>query len=396
MKIFQLPDIAQYYPKPKVPMLPVFNPNELSLQQQPKPFSRFLQSDVLYLPSGRVALYYALQLLNIDSQSEVLIPAYHCGSMVEPVIYLGATPRLFHLNAKLQVQTEELETHITPHTKALLLPHFFGFPQDLVSIKAFCDKHQIALIEDCAHCFFSQAHADGIGSIGDFSITSTVKFFPGVEGGALACNNPNYDLTSIQRTAPSIPVQLKSLLHTLELSAGYNRLGALGKLLNSRNGKAYLTEIPAGIATDTCITRTLTEDSLQWFTPAQIGKDATVGTRLFTRHSDMQSIIDKRRNNFQRYLDAFKTTASIKPLHQQLPDRVVPYIFPLLLEDPQHHFSRLKLAGVPIWRWEELVTSDGPVSTDYRLSLIQLPCHQSLKDEEIEWIINTIQATVDS
>ena len=375
-------------------MLPVFEFGDLQFCRQPDSFSRFLQPDVLFLPSGRVALYYALKLLQLSSKSEVLIPAYHCGSMVEPVIYLGAKPKLFPLNPRLQVETQALLPLITPNTRALLLPHFFGFPQDLQAIKTFCAEHNIALIEDCAHCFFSQAHPLGVGSVGDFSITSTVKFFPGVEGGALACNNPIYDFLQLDRQPPSLGVQLKNLLHTLELSSGYGRLGWLGHLLNRRNAQPVKTTVPEYTCSDSSRTRTLDRNSLQWFTPSQIGKDATFATRLIARRSPMQAIIDNRRNNYLRYLDAFAATGAVRPLHEQLDSQVVPYIFPLLLEDPEQHFAPLKRAGVPMWRWEELITSDCPVSSDYRLRLLQLPCHQSLNSNELDWIINTVLSQV--
>ncbi|WP_421862681.1 DegT/DnrJ/EryC1/StrS family aminotransferase [Motiliproteus sp.] len=371
----------------------MFDQGLLRASKQPAHFSRFLDSDVLFLPSGRVALYYALQHLGVTRDTEVLIPAYHCGSMVEPVIYLGATPRFFPLTPSLEIEPEQLQSLIKPNTKALLLPHFFGFPQQLAPLKQFCHQHQIGLIEDCAHAFFQQAHSEGLGCLGDFSITSTVKFFPGVEGGVLACNNPDYDLKSVRRSAPSFSAQLKSLLHTLELAAGYRRLGALGRLLN-RQGEHPQAEVPAGIATHTDSTRHLTQDSMQWFTPTQIGKDATACTRFLTRHSDMQSIVDQRRRNYQTYLDAFDGLAGVKPLHATLPDKVVPYIFPLLLDDPQQHFPALKMLGVPIWRWEELIDSECPISADYRLRLIQLPCHQSLTPEELDWIIQTVSRTV--
>lgn len=375
-------------------MLPLFEFYNCSITPNSRDQSRFLASDVLYLPSGRMALYYALQLLGVNSLSQVLVPAYHCGSMVEPIIYLGATPRFFHINKYLEVISSELEQHLSPETKAMLLPHFFGFPQDLEPIREFCTKHNIALIEDCAHAFFQQSHPLGLGSVGDFSITSTVKFFPGVEGGILACNNPSFDLAQIKRAAPSLVNQIKSLLHTLETSASYGRLSVLGKLLNIRTHNADDPSKPQKSTNEKPQTRTLNRESMQWFIPEQIGQDASWGTRFIAIYSNLQHIIDKRRDNYCYYLAKLKDTPNIRPLHPELPDQVIPYIFPLILEQPEIHFPILKQAGVPIWRWEELVVSNCPISTDYRLCLIQLPCHQSLNIQELDWIIDTLISTV--
>ena len=57
-------------------------------------------------------------------------------------------------------------------------------------------------------------------------------------------------------------------------------------------------------------------------------------------------------------------------------------------------FHLLKLAGIPIWRWEDMALTDCPVAEDYRLRLIQLPCHQELKQMELDWMIGILRSVV--
>jgi perosamine synthetase len=68
-----------------------------------------------------------------------------------------------------------------------------------------------------------------------------------------------------------------------------------------------------------------------------------------------------------------------------------PYMFPLLLERPEPDFSRLKMLGVPIWRWDEMARSECPVAQRYRMAVIHLPCHQSLSRAELDWMISAVE-----
>ena len=70
----------------------------------------------------------------------------------------------------------------------------------------------------------------------------------------------------------------------------------------------------------------------------------------------------------------------------------VPYVFPLeLREDANRLHARLKQAGVPMWRWDDLCESDCSVSAGYRSSLIQLPCHQELTPAFVDRMICALE-----
>jgi hypothetical protein len=69
----------------------------------------------------------------------------------------------------------------------------------------------------------------------------------------------------------------------------------------------------------------------------------------------------------------------------------VPYAFPLLIDAAGMGFHRLKMAGIPLWRWEDMAITDCAISRDYRLRVLQLPCHQELRAEELGWMIHTVQ-----
>jgi dTDP-4-amino-4,6-dideoxygalactose transaminase len=112
------------------------------------------------------------------------------------------------------------------------------------------------------------------------------------------------------------------------------------------------------------------------------------------RHTRVERLVERRRDNFRHLLAALKGLGGATPLFQELPPGVVPYKFPLLLHDPEKDFRQLKLRGVPIWRWEEIAVSDCPVSAEYSARLLQIPVHQELRDSERAWIVEELAAVL--
>jgi hypothetical protein len=79
------------------------------------------------------------------------------------------------------------------------------------------------------------------------------------------------------------------------------------------------------------------------------------------------------------------------PLFSDLPADVVPYTFPFLLER-ESDLPGLKQEGIPLLRWEELAFSGCPTSERYMTRLVQIPCHQELGNQDVDWIVRTIKA----
>jgi hypothetical protein len=80
-----------------LPKLPVFGWH--SLQGGPSPLPSLLDLPRLnYTTSGRASILLALQALGVGPGQAVLLPTYHCPSMVAPVTHLGATPVFYPID----------------------------------------------------------------------------------------------------------------------------------------------------------------------------------------------------------------------------------------------------------------------------------------------------------
>lgn len=383
---------SQFYPKPKLPVQPVFNFFTLTLKPgnnaQP---SAFIKQGV-FLSNARTCLAHAFTLSGLNADSAVLIPAYHCGSMVEPALWLNAEVLLYHLEPNLspnQHHLEKLLSNATKPIRAMLLPHYFGFPQDVDHWRAFCNTHNIKLIEDCAHTFFGTTRQGKIlGTSGHYSVASVKKFFSSPDGGILI--GENLPPTSLPTIKPNFKRQLHAILQTLLLSAEFGRLGILGQLiLLLDKGRSQLKHHSPSEQT---ISSKKEPKTMQWnwFDPALMHVKGLAVSQILMKYNHLQYSIEIRRRNYTRLIEGIAQIQHLKPLFPELPDHVVPYMLPVLLESGEADFARLKRAGIPLWRWEDLAVSDCSVSQPYRLQLLQIPCHQDLTPSEIDWIIGQL------
>lgn len=134
----------------------------------------------------------------IKRGDEVITVAAGFPTTVTPIIQYGAVPVFVDVTiGQYNVDVTLLEeAYSEGKTKAVMLAHTLGNPFDLKSVKEFCDRHNIWLVEDNCDALGSQYTIDGVkkftGTIGDIGTSS---FYPPHhmtmgEGGAVYTNNP--------------------------------------------------------------------------------------------------------------------------------------------------------------------------------------------------------------
>ena len=79
----------------------------------------------------------------------------------------------------------------------------------------------------------------------------------------------------------------------------------------------------------------------------------SVTSRLVLRLSSRNRIISRRRKHYRRMLEVLRDLPGGRALFPELPAGVVPYVFPMVVDDPDRVFPALKRQGVPILRWEQ-------------------------------------------
>ena len=133
----------------------------------------------------------------IKRGDEVITVAAGFPTTVTPMIQYGAIPVFVDVTIpQYNIDVTMLEEALSDKTKAVMIAHTLGNPFDLAGVKAFCDKHNLWLVEDNCDALGSEYTLDGTtyltGTVGDIGTSS---FYPPHhmtmgEGGAVYTNNP--------------------------------------------------------------------------------------------------------------------------------------------------------------------------------------------------------------
>ena len=142
--------------------------------------------------SCTAALHLSLITLNLNPEDEVITTPMTFCSTVNAIIHAGATPVLADIDKDtLNINPDEIEKKISPKTKAVLIVHFAGRPCNMDKICGLVKKHNLYLIEDCAHAIETEYHGKKTGTFGDFgcfSFYATKNVVTG-EGGMIIGEN---------------------------------------------------------------------------------------------------------------------------------------------------------------------------------------------------------------
>ena len=153
---------------------------------------KYFNTKVYPINSGRSAIYSILKALGIGEGDEVIIQAYTCNAVPNPILWTRATPIYADIEADtLNVNPTEVDKKITANTKAIIIQHTFGRPGPISEIKQIAKSHKLLLIEDCAHSLGAQFRGRKLGTLGDVSILSfgREKVISSLAGGAILVNN---------------------------------------------------------------------------------------------------------------------------------------------------------------------------------------------------------------
>ncbi len=140
----------------------------------------------IFMVNGTVTLQAALEALGVGVGDEVIVPAHTWMATGLAPVYVGATPVIVDIEPDtLCMDPRAFEAAITPRTKAVIPVHLFGSMADLDAICSIAAKHNIFVVEDCAHAHGAKWDGKGagsIGSIGSFSFQQS-KLMTSGEGG---------------------------------------------------------------------------------------------------------------------------------------------------------------------------------------------------------------------
>ena len=126
--------------------------------------------------SGTAAIHLALLALGIGPGDEVVAPAMTFCSTIHSIVHAGATPVLVDCDrSTFNIDAAAIEQRITPRTRAILAVHMCGRCCEMDAIVGIARRHDLRVIEDCAHAIEASYRGGAAGLMGDAGCFS---FYP--------------------------------------------------------------------------------------------------------------------------------------------------------------------------------------------------------------------------
>lgn len=176
--------------------------------------------------SGSDALLLSLMALGIGDGDEVITSPFTFGATAGSIARLRARPVFVDIDpVTYNLDPTQIESAITPRTRAIMPVHLFGAPAEMTAIAAIAADHNLAVIEDAAQAIGSEYHGRPVGSLGTAGCFS---FFPSKnlggagDGGIVTTNDP-----AIADRLKVLRVHGSRSKYTYELVGMNSRLDAL-------------------------------------------------------------------------------------------------------------------------------------------------------------------------
>lgn len=343
-----------------------------------KDFQKDLESylnvkHVIPCANGTDALQIAMMGLGLEQGDEVITVDFTFAATVEVIALLKLTPVLVDVDKNtFNIDIEALKKAITPKTKAIVPVHLFGQVANMDAILEIAKEHNLFVIEDNAQAIganytFKNGTQQKAGTIGDVGTTS---FFPSKnlgcygDGGAIFTNNDELAHTirgivnhgMYERYYHDV-VGVNSRLDSIQAGVLKAKLPHLDSYCNARRNAARFYN--NAFANHSAII-TPTAQSNKTANCSQIC--GTCDCHVF--HQYTLQITNGQRDALHKHL-----------LSKEIPNAI---------------YYPVALHAQKAYKDERYNEADFPVTNELIKTVISLPMHTELEEEQLQFITNTI------
>jgi dTDP-4-amino-4,6-dideoxygalactose transaminase len=320
---------------------------------------------------GRHALWHGVRAAGLAPGDEILVPAYHHGSEVEALAQAGLTCRFYAGTTALSPDEGELDGLVGGKTRALLLIHYLGFPQDAARWREWCHDRGLVLVEDAAQAWLARTADGPVGSFGEVAVFCLYKTFGLPDGAALVTADPAED--GSLRTALGLGLLARRHLAWLRSRVPLDRNGA--------------SRVASSVSTTA-------EEEFALGDPGLGPARTTVGALRLVVGEDASV---QRRANYEQLRDGL--AEFVPPAFRDLPSGASPFVFPVATPAKPEVLRSLADAGIRAFDfWSiphpSLPADEFPLAEALRREVIGLPVHQELRPADLDRIVEAVRAAV--
>lgn len=325
-----------------------------------KQLSAYLNTHVIACGNGTDALQIAFMALELQPGDEVITTPFSFISTVEVLVLLGLKPVFADvLPGTFNINAELTDSAITNKTKAILPVHLFGQCAQLERIQQLAEKNNLHLIEDACQALgtdyiFSDGSKRKAGTIGHIGCNS---FFPSKNLGAFG------DGGAIYSGDENLAEKIRSIAnHGMKQKYQYERIGVNSRLDSMQ---AAILEVKLKYLNKHIQARqkaaAFYDEKLAEVEEIQLPEKASYSAHTFHQYT----IRTKRRDELQRFLKL-----------KNIPSMIY---YPRVL-----HLQEA-------YRFLGYKKGDFPVSEELTETVLSLPMHTELTEEQLTYIVKSIK-----
>lgn len=328
-----------------------------------------------YTYDGQSALYQAFAALRPRYPGRVLVPAYHCPTVVEPILRAGYAIDYYDIQLDLRRPARPFSELVTPAHAVVVVINYFGFAFDVSSLPG----DGPLLVEDCCHSFLHGSGTALSGHRGDLAIFSFKKLLPCYTGGAI-----RYNRADLPRPPPARAVPLRRQLAHARQVLSDSLTGSSWPALRALNPPAARAALTGPVALPPL-------EQAYPFPTDSIESTMPPLARRMLAHADLVACARARQAHYQRVAECLQEVAVIERPLPDIDRETCPWGYPILLPDRAAVDYQLSNLGVPFNTFGEqlhptlrAVAHDFPVAATLSSRLLFLATHQALNAVQVE------------
>lgn len=299
--------------------------------------------------SGRSALYvYASTLRRSGrlstSRNVILAPAFHCPTVIDPLLHAGYEIRYYPVDETLRARSEEFLAALDERVAVALFIRYFGLTPAESALHKAVRQSGGRVLEDCSHSYLDGEPVGLCSSGADATTYSFYKTAPIACGGGLLLDSQDSNLEiellpSPMREELRITADMISRTIVTQLDA-FKRHIENGH--DDTEAAADLQPVVLRSAADAYpYDTTQAELRMPWL------------SRQLLNRVDVEVLAAARRRNFMALLRAFPASKHVRPMFSGEVGTRVPWGFPVVSEQRANIDYRIRAAGVPVFSFGE-------------------------------------------
>ena len=323
-------------------------------------FSEFdnlsIGADLTYTYDGQGAIFQLLSHLKKGGRHYVVVPAFHCPTVVEPIVKNGLTPRYYRVRRDLSIDTNDFLSCLGDDVAAAIIINYFGFPTKIERLRDECQQNRTPLIEDCAHSFLTDEPLTLSGGRADYAIYSFKKIVPSYVGGAIRNNSAEFTVRPSPAAAP-FRKSLKNVKRMLDqavtqsnstvLNQIQNRVDSTYQLIKSFGNSARMKSDDRELAptNNYPFDMGLSKSRIPWY------------ALHILRAAPLRNIVNIRQRNFNLLRGNLSSIRQLELVKESEIASICPWALPIVVSQRSPLDRLLKSKGVPLFTFGETLHS---------------------------------------